>query len=46
MSESTEDQAAVETLTPPVPKPVFEYLVNPLMKALLRSPSMDWSATP
>lgn len=38
MSESSVDEAAVETLTPPIPKSVFEYLVNPLMKALLRSP--------
>lgn len=38
MSEPTGDQAAVETLTPPIPEPVFEYLINPLMKALLRSP--------
>lgn len=30
--------APVETRTPPLPKPVFEYFVNPLMKALLRSP--------
>lgn len=38
MSEPTGARAAVETLTPPIPKPVFEYLINPLMKALLRSP--------
>lgn len=37
MSESTGDETAVETLSPPIPKPVFDYLVNPLMKALLRS---------
>lgn len=38
MSDTTGDRAAVESLTPPIPKPVFEYLINPLMKALLRSP--------
>jgi deazaflavin-dependent oxidoreductase (nitroreductase family) len=31
-------EATVRTLDPPIPKPVFEYVINPLVKALLRSP--------
>lgn len=38
MSGSTGREAPVETLTPPIPKPVFKYLINPIMKTLLRSP--------
>lgn len=38
MDETTGDGAPVELLTPPIPKPVFRYLINPLIKALLRSP--------
>lgn len=38
MGEPTGEGATVETLTPPIPKSVFEYCINPLMKALLRSP--------
>ena len=33
----TESAPTVRTLDPPVPKPVFERVLNPLMKRLLRS---------
>ncbi|WP_267639814.1 nitroreductase/quinone reductase family protein [Haloarchaeobius amylolyticus] len=40
MSEPDSQQSTgrIETRGPPLPKPVFEYLVNPLLKLLLRSP--------
>ena len=28
----------VRTLEPPIPKPVFEYIIDPVLKAVLRSP--------
>lgn len=30
--------AIVRTLAPPIPKSVFEYVINPLMEVVLRSP--------
>jgi deazaflavin-dependent oxidoreductase (nitroreductase family) len=34
----SKDEAVVRTLEPPIPKPIFEYLINPVMKVVLRSP--------